>query len=463
MTAQPLLSLVQSDTATAPAAPSASVTILSTTDATQLFADYLVEQSWCIDVTSYPFKALHTNSNRPGAIEAFKLQFPAWARANRVRVNTSDYQEFLKYLGERLTAHLPRIYGKSFKPVDDRFFESQGITLANTFVPFNPELPDEFQMPKLLERYLQRAFMTDQDRKYITEWMADIIQNPSRRPQWGVILTGDHGTGKSTIFRIVRAALGGRHVWDKGSYAPAFSQFSEVFPDNLLVVFDDAVATKDTYERLKSNMTKTLTPVEIKGVQEQVQREVYARVLVCSNDRSPLPKLPAGDRRFYVADYIEHPDNDPKATAEFFEEFNDWFDLPSTPAMLRHWLMTIDLKAFKPGSTIKTEALAKMAGLSTPQLDTLIAEYVSGGLTVHNAGLVAHLAEYGYRNPDPDRVRDIMSNLNYQDSRRVVPGCGDKQQPLWQPIPKGKKRAPALTSEEIEGIQKVVCPDFQNP
>jgi len=462
MTAQPLLSLVQSDTPAASAAH--PLTYLTAKEAVKRFAAYLTTESWCIDVTSYPFEALHTNSNRRGAIEAFRLQFPAWARANRIRVDISpaDHSEFLKHLGDRLTAHLPAIYGKSFKPVPDRFFESQGIMLANTFVPFNPELPDEFEMPEILERYLQRAFMTAQDRKFITEWMADTVQNPSLRNQWGVILTGDQGTGKSTIFRIVRAALGGRHVWDKGSYAPAFSQFSEVFANNLLVVFDDAVATKDTYERLKSNMTKTLTPVEIKGVQEQVQREVFARVLICSNDRSPLPKFPANDRRFYVAEYVEHPDGDSKATAEFFEEFNEWFDLPNTPAVLRHWLLSTDLKDFKPGSTVKTEAHAKMAGLSTPQLDSLIAEYVATGLTIHNEGLLTYLAENGYKNPNPDRIDNIMKTLSYEGSRRVVPGCGDKQQPLWQPIPKGK-RAPALTPEEIEGIQKVVCPDLQNP
>ncbi|MGO4332487.1 primase-helicase family protein [Cupriavidus sp. M-11] len=113
--------------------------------------------------------------------------------------------------------------------------------------------------------------MTDQDRKHVTQVMADIVQNPCRRPQHGLIVTGEQGTGKSTLFRIVRAALGGRHVYD-GTYGSALSSFSEVFVKNLLVVVDDDVGRKDTYERLKSNITKTETSVEIKGVQEAAER-----------------------------------------------------------------------------------------------------------------------------------------------------------------------------------------------
>lgn len=429
--------------------------VLSERDVLKRYAEDLKRQSWCIDVSASPVKALHADSNHNAAMENFRYEFPSWAVRNNVRVASGKYEGFLSALTDRLPPLLPRVVGSALNPIPEKFYEQNGATFANTYVPFAPEVPEKFEMPPILEQYLSRIFMNAQDRKYVTEWLADIIQNPCRRPQWSVVLTGAQGSGKSSVFRLVSAALGYRHTWEHNEYTPAFKQFSEVLPDHLLVSFDDAVADRNTYQKLKQAITRTSMHVELKNVQKLVLRDVYARILICSNSPRPLA-IEQGDRRLYVPEPSQHKES-PEETAAFFVTFNDWLEQPSTPTVLYHWLKTIDLTDFIPGSTIKTETHEKMVGLSSSVLDTLIAEYVEDAPIFHNTTLLAYLTENGYRNPKPDHIKMVMASVNYEQKRRKIEGCGERQINLWQPI---AKRSRSLTPEEIETIRRIVDPSI---
>jgi len=228
---------------------------ITASEAARRYADYLQAKSYCIDESAWPLKALHIRSNTDSSIDSFRYDFPAFAKSKGIRVE-ADYSSFLHSLTDRLAYLLPRVKATSFRPEPKQIFTNQyGLKCANTYAPFNPTVPDVFVMPAILEDYLSRVFMNDQDRKYVTQWLADIVQNPTRRPQWAVVLTGKQGSGKSSVFRLLTAALGGRHTWEHNQYAPAFDKFSEVLPDNLLVSFDDAVALHNTYQKLKQNIT----------------------------------------------------------------------------------------------------------------------------------------------------------------------------------------------------------------
>lgn len=426
-----------------------SPAILSEREILRQYAEHLKRQSWCIDVSASPVKALHADSNYNAAMENFRYEFPSWARRNGVRVAPNKYEGFLNALTSKIPPLLPRVVGSALNPIPEKFFDRNGAQFANTYVPFAPGVPEKFEMPDILNNYLGRMFMNAQDRKHVTQFMADIIQNPTRRPQWCVVLTGEQGSGKSSIFRLVSAALGYRHTWENNQYTAAFEKFSEVLPDNLLVSFDDAVADRNTYQKLKQAITRTSMHVQLKGVQKLVWRDVYARILICSNSPRPIPGIEKGDRRLYVPEPSQHRES-PEETAAFFVEFNEWLEQPSTPTVLYHWLKTVDLTDFVPGYTVKTETHAKMVGLSASVLETRIAEYVEDAPIFHNGTLLTYLAENGYRNPNPEHIKMIMATLNYESKRRKIEGGGEKQYALWQPV---AKRSRALTSDEIEAIK----------
>jgi len=113
------------------------------------------------------------------------------------------------------------------------------------------------------------------------------------------------------------------------------------------------------------------------------------------------------------------------------------------------------------GSTIKTETHEKMVGLSSSVLETLLVEYVAESPIFHDKNLLEYLTDNNCKNPNADLIKMKMAALNYEQKRRVVDGCGDKQQSVWSPI---CKRARALTPEEAALIKSVVPnPDFANP
>ncbi|OEZ57623.1 hypothetical protein JAB5_44880 [Janthinobacterium sp. HH103] len=430
-------------------------TLLSPKLITQRFAADLAADSWCVDVSTFPLKALHADSNYNAALESFRHDFTSWALKNNLRVELKDnkYGDFLNNLNNRLTPLLPRVLGSSFYPASnydptrDKFFKSRsGALLANTYVPFKPARLESPLPPSILTDYLDRIFANAQDRKMVVQWLADIIQNPSRRPMWSVVLTGQQGSGKSSVFRLVSLALGNRHTWEKNEYGPAFKQFSEVLPDNLLVSFDDAPGRPDTYQKLKQAITCTSTQVELKGVQKPVHREVYARILVCSNSPRPL-RIEEGDRRLYCAEPSKHLES-PEETAKFFVTFNEWLESPEAPAILYHFFMMVDLTDFTPGFTVKTETHSKMVGLSTSVLENLLLDYVMEKPIFHNATLLNLLEGYGIRHADADLLKMKLADLGYVLKRRPVEGC-QRQPWVWQP---NCARSRALTKDEAESI-----------
>lgn len=450
-------------------------TILSPKLITQRFAADLASASWCIDVSAFPLKALHADSNYNAALDSFRHDFTSWALRNNLRVALKDgkYNEFLNNLNNRLIPLLPRVLGSSFYPATsydptrDKFFHSRsGALLANTFVPFKPPCPDNFEPPRILINYFDRIFSNNQDRRMVVQWLADIIQNPSRRPMWSVVLTGQQGSGKSSIFRLVSLALGNRHTWEKNDYGPAFKQFSEVLPDNLLVSFDDAPGRPDTYQKLKQAITCTSTQVELKGVQKLVHKEVYARILVCSNSPRPL-RIEEGDRRLYCAEPSKHLES-PEETAKFFVGFNDWLESLDAPAILYHFFMGVDLSDFTPGSTIKTETHAKMVGLSTSVLENLLLDYVTVAPLedkpiFHNSTLLKHVERHGIKHADADLLKMKLADLGYAYKRRPIEVADEHQTSrkvqiwVWQPV---CARSRSLTPEEAEEILQADAQHF---
>jgi hypothetical protein len=432
---------------------SANIEELSATEALKRYVAHLIAESWCIDMSAYPLKGLQATSDRNCAVEKFAYGFRKWAIANSVRVRLSEYRAFRKTLQADVIERLPHVLGSSFRPTAERFITSRGALLANTYIPHEPAAPAVIREPPDVTAYLDRLFPNKADRDHVVRFMAHIVQFPERRPQHGLIITGDPGTGKSSLIEILRLALGNRYVWQENSYAPVFKPFSEVLPNSLVICADDATASRDTYERLKHAITSDYQEVELKGVQKTVLRDVYARMIILSNDTRPV-KLGAGDRRFYVTQRCVHPVS-PEESAEFFAVFRQYLDKGTTPSELYHWLKTVPLDGFLVGSTPQTAAHAQMVEEGISTLERLVRDYVEDQPIFHEAQLLAHLKVSGISFPKPDEVARKLSGAGYHRRRREVSGCASgKQVQLWTPA--GCRRARKLTDKEEEAIRAVL-------
>lgn len=433
---------------------------LTASEAARRYAKHLEQETFCFDESSWPMMALHIQSNTESNADSLTRDFPDWANANGVRVATEGYSAFLHSLTERLGYLMPRVRATSFRPVPEQIFTNRfGLRCANTFIPFNPVVPEVFVEPPELTEYLRRAFMNAEDREFVPQFMADIIQNPTRRTEYGLYIQGEPGTGKTTIYHLVKAALGGNHCWEGNSYTDPFAKFSEIWADHLLVCFDDAPAAKGTYLKLKQAITRKSMKVQIKGSQKLVEREVYSRVLICANMDTGYPLIgEKGDRRLYVTQPSDHETSE-QDTAEFYVRFYAWMEEPDTPAILYHWLKSIDLSDFKPGSMTKTAAHTEWLGLSTSSFADCLKFFVTpedgqAQPVFLMPELLSYLTAQGFRYPDHDAIKSKLNLLGYVLSRREVKDCNNGNKvPVWVPKTKAGSKTASFTPDQEESLK----------
>lgn len=440
-----------------------------------------LSQRYVIDESgNYP-RAISA-SGRHQNLSSLTFEFTPWAKGHADRrIPETEFSLFIAGLENAIRGGLARVCGISFKPVNERsFLDSKGDMLLNTYQHYSPERPVNYEAAKaVLDDYAARLFhQNPDDKKHVLQFCGDVVQNPGRRPQWGVIMRGYPATGKSSLVSLLKVALGGRYVWSENDYAPAFKQFSEVLPNNTVVSFDDATASKNTYEDLKLAVTRSTANVEIKGVQTILEREVYARIFVISNSHRPFV-MPADDRRFYVTEYLDHL-HDVTDSEAYYENFTAFWKNPENAAAIHWWFMDIDVNAFMPHACIKTQARTQLIAMSTSSADTAIAEFLGGkevsyidthGITqtetppvqtvFHENQLTVFLTERRVAELPPDMLRRKLTEAGYEEKRRPVGSCnGGKQIFLWQKIVPGQKRAPALTDAQIEAISDAYTASF---
>ena len=429
-------------------------------NAVDSYARYLSSLSLCVDYAVNPPQMFFSNTRQSASIETITSKWPKWAKDNNVWIDDSEtYADFKAKLQSRVKAKLAHVYGCAFKPVNARFFEAQeGVLKANTFVPFLPaKAPDAPQT--LLVEYFERLFPNDDDYHHVLQFLGHAFQFPLIRPMHALMITGVQGNGKSTLSTVLCKALGDRHVFDDNSYSSAFKEFSAHLPDNMFVVFDDAKADRNTHSRLKLEITRRSQSVNVKYQTHPEQREVYARVIVLSNSRTPM--VMDNCRRFYATEFSTHtnvhnPDGDKANTDAFFERFFEWFDTPEAAAQLRQFFLSIELKGekpFNPFSIPQTPTLLEMINAGRSALGTLIESYLADKPCFHMNQLFSHLTVNNVKHPNLEAVNKVLKEVGYVEKRRIVEGCGSKQIDIWvPPAPAGQRRTRAVTVEEAAEI-----------
>jgi hypothetical protein len=432
-----------------------------------------LSQKYVIDESgNYP-RAISASGRRQN-LSSLTFEFAPWAKGNAERrIAEEEFEAFMVGLERAIRGGLARVCGISFKPVQERsFVDSKGDMLLNTYLPYMPERPANYAEAKaILDDYPARLFhQSDEDRRNVLQFCADIVQNPTRRPQWGIVMRGFPGTGKSSLISLLKVAFEGRYVWSENDYAPVFKQFAEVLPNNMVVCFDDATASRSTYEDLKLAVTRDTANVEIKGEQTIVEREVHARVFVLSNSHRPFV-MSADDRRFYVTEYLDHL-HDPAESNDYFEKFTSFWKNPENAAAIYWWFRDMDLTDFTAHSCVKTEARKQLVAMSTSSADTAISEFLGGkevtyidaqGVSqtetppvktvFHESQVLNFLQTRRIPEMPSEMLRRKLTECGYSEVRRVVAGCNSgKQIDLWQKIIPGQRRAPSLTPDQIDDI-----------
>jgi hypothetical protein len=191
------------------------------------------------------------------------------------------------------------------------------------------------------------------------DWIADIFQNPARKPSWSIAVIGPKGAGKSTIANMIRKIIGRHHSAKISQQRHLTGNFNVHQAHKLFILGEEITwggGRRDT-GILNDVITSESMMKEGKG-DNAYEIASFARFMFASEPGWVIP-AGAGERRYLVLHAIDqhapkpkdHPDR-----AAYYEALWDEFDNGGAEAFLAE-LLERDLSNFNPYGTPVTAAL----------------------------------------------------------------------------------------------------------
>ncbi len=135
--------------------------------------------------------------------------------------------------------------------------------------------------------------------EWLLDWMADIVQNPGRKPGTAIVLRSGEGTGKSIAVDYLGRIFGPLYA-KVSQQSHLIGKFNAHRTGKLLINANEATwgGDREGAGVLKDLITETKQTIEFKGV-DAFEIDDYARFIFTSNDNWCIPAS-ADARRFCV-------------------------------------------------------------------------------------------------------------------------------------------------------------------
>jgi hypothetical protein len=304
-----------------------------------------------------------------------------------------------------------------------------------------------------LGELFERMFPDEQERHFIVQRLAVVIQTPGKRVKHAVFLTGEGGTGKSTVLDILEKAMGGRHIDRSATYTEAHDKFSETYCNNLVVAFEDKAIGSGGESYVYTNMKQVIDynsrTVQIKHNQRSVRREVHSHIFITTNNPSLFP-WDGNERRFYAPQRIVHRVS-PEESGTFLGRFHAFLALPEAPAILHHWLTNVDVTGFDYGRCPRTSYMQELIAQSGSALEHTVKEFIEDGdRDIFHPYTLADFLRERKQTYKSDELKRTLQALGWEYKRQPcrAEGLKDKRIWIWRKNPVPGRHFRDLTADE---------------
>tara|TARA_R110000772_G_scaffold49715_2_gene114457 strand:+ start:2022 stop:4394 length:2373 start_codon:yes stop_codon:yes gene_type:complete len=195
-------------------------------------------------------------------------------------------------------------YNPSRPAEDDRIF--------NLFEGFNSKcfadssIDGSFMMKKIrpfLDLTHEICGGDDDSAEYFHRFIADIFQNPAKKPPVAICIKSKEGVGKNVLLDTIGSMLGGKaHYITSSNPDDFFGNHAEGFKGKLLINLNEAEGkgTFDYEGRIKSFITEPTITINPKNIRP-MEINNYARTIVTTNKPTPIAiDVKGKDRRWVV-------------------------------------------------------------------------------------------------------------------------------------------------------------------
>ncbi|EOW9248369.1 TPA: primase-helicase family protein [Vibrio cholerae] len=271
------------------------------------------------------------------------------------------------------------VNGLAYNPMQDLVYNDNGINFLNSYrAPRHAHVKDHSLAEKLIKGHLVHLFGEGTDASMMLDWMAHQVQHTGKLKRFCPVIVGTYGDGKSTISRIIEAAIGESNVYEANT-------------DNLSASFNGwaNAAAICTIEELKINghakfeivnrfkpyVTNKRVSITRKGI-DPVTVENVTNYIAYTNfiDAVPVDK---GDRRWWVLETKHlNTDFDKDGYSDYFQTLYNLIE--NNQAEIYSYLNShVISDDFNQANTAPhTEAKDRMAKESLPESSLAILERI---------------------------------------------------------------------------------------
>lgn len=205
--------------------------------------------------------------------------------------------------------------------------------------PIVPEIVERFKL-LLFHNAGKDAVMND----YFTKWMALLVQKPWMIPGVALIVVGDQGTGKDTLFNFVGDKVVGAEYFKNITNAKeqVFNTHSQVQEKSLFMKFEEANGydNRQFADMLKALATGESAIINPKNV-KPYRIDTFPHLVMTTNNSVPV-KIEPNDRRFCIT----KTSADFRGDATFWNETYALLGRPEAGHSVWALLNSIDLSSF---------------------------------------------------------------------------------------------------------------------
>jgi len=180
---------------------------------------------------------------------------------------------------------------------------------------------------------------------YLTKYLAHLLQKPLELPGVAVILSGEKGCGKDTLFDFIgQYVIGSKHFFNYQSNKQFFDAYDTNRKDKFLVKLEEADRKYflEDASYLKSLITATKNTFNPK-LQPTITCNNYIRFIFTTN-KSNVAEMSQGERRFVLLNVS----SEKKGDFEFWDRVRHYLFTPEAGCIIADYLLSIDINNFTP-------------------------------------------------------------------------------------------------------------------
>jgi len=379
-------------------------------------------------------KFVHKPTMRLVDVDAFNMehlhlmeQFPAHRKMKPAeylrRVENSEVVHDLMYL--------PTMWN------GDPIFFLDGIKYLNTYnetsVPKADPAWESKDAWKICLGHIQNILPHDWQQLLL--WMAHNVQHPGKKILWAPVIVGMPGDGKTTIAKMLTAAMGRKHTQVVGMEGLR-SDFNGWAEGKCLSTFEEirvpGHSRHDFMNKLKTLITNDIVDVVAKGKNSKNVANTQ-NYIALSNFRDALV-LDPDDRRWgvFFTRFNSREEVTSQMDKDYWARLND-YAIRDNPEVIRGWLMSVDLADFDrnegPAMTQAKRYMISHSMSADAQSIQAILETGARGVSlnvVETKALNVALRDMENRTIQTSRMSQALSELKFEKVKDVIKWDGRK-------------------------------------